>query len=136
MLALQSLDKLGILDKAFIRADQLSGGQQQRVALARALTQEPKIILADEPVASLDPVTTISVMDDFAKINREFGITIVANMHHVDLAMKYANRIIGIKSGKIVFDGTPDKITDEVLFNIYGRALKHSEKLGEVDDAN
>lgn len=136
MLALQSLDKLGILDKAFIRADQLSGGQQQRVALARALTQEPKIILADEPVASLDPVTTISVMDDFAKINREFGITIVANMHHVDLAMKYANRIIGIKSGKIVFDGTPDKITDEVLFNIYGRALKHSEKIGEVDDAN
>src|SRR5574344_2659904 len=136
MLALQSLDKLGILDKAFIRADQLSGGQQQRVALARALTQEPKIILADEPVASLDPVTTISVMDDFAKINREFGITIVANMHHVDLAMKYANRIIGIKSGKIVFDGTPDEITDEVLFNIYGRALKHSEKLGEVDDAN
>jgi phosphonate transport system ATP-binding protein len=135
MLALQSLDKLGILDKAFIRADQLSGGQQQRVALARALTQEPKIILADEPVASLDPVTTISVMDDFAKINREFGITIVANMHHVDLAMKYANRIIGIKSGKIVFDGTPDEITDEVLFNIYGRALKHSEKLGEVDDA-
>ncbi len=136
MLALQSLDKLGILDKAFIRADQLSGGQQQRVALARALTQEPKIILADEPVASLDPVTTISVMDDFAKINREFGITIVANMHHVDLAMKYANRIIGIKSGKIVFDGTPDEITDEALFNIYGRALKHSEKLGEVDDAN
>ena len=136
MLALQSLNKLGILDKAFIRADQLSGGQQQRVALARALTQEPKIILADEPVASLDPVTTISVMDDFAKINREFGITIVANMHHVDLAMKYANRIIGIKSGKIVFDGTPDEITDEVLFNIYGRALKHSEKLGEVDDAN
>lgn len=136
MLALQSLDKLGILDKAFIRADQLSGGQQQRVALARALTQEPKIILADEPVASLDPVTTISVMDDFAKINREFGITIVANMHHVDLAIKYANRIIGIKAGKIVFDGTSDEITDEVLFNIYGRALKHSEKLGEVDDAN
>lgn len=136
MLALQSLDKLGILDKAFIRADQLSGGQQQRVALARALTQEPKIILADEPVASLDPVTTVSVMDDFAKINKEFGITIVANMHHVDLAIKYANRIIGIKAGKIVFDGRPEDITDEVLFNIYGRALKHSEKLGEVDDAN
>jgi phosphonate transport system ATP-binding protein len=119
MLALQSLDKLGILDKAFIRADQLSGGQQQRVALARALTQEPKIILADEPVASLDPVTTVSVMDDFAKINKEFGITIVANMHHVDLAIKYANRIIGIKAGKIVFDGRPEDITDEVLFNIY-----------------
>lgn len=134
MLALQSLDKLGILDKAFVRADELSGGQQQRVALARALTQEPSIILADEPVASLDPVTTLSVMDDFKRINKDFNITIVANMHHVDLAMKYSNRIIGINAGKIVFDGTPDQITDEILLKIYGRALKRSEKLGDVDE--
>jgi len=133
MLALQSLDKLGILDKAFVRADQLSGGQQQRVALARALTQEPKLILADEPVASLDPVTTLSVMDDFKRINKDFNITIVANMHHVDLALKYATRIIGIKAGEIVFDGTPDEVTDEVTTRIYGRALKHSEKLGDLD---
>lgn len=133
MLALQSLDKLGILDKAFTRADQLSGGQQQRVALARALTQEPKLILADEPVASLDPVTTLSVMDDFKRINKELGITIVANMHHVDLALKYANRIIGIKDGQIVFDGTPDEITDDITYLIYGRALKHSEKLGDIE---
>jgi phosphonate transport system ATP-binding protein len=134
LLAFRSMEKLGILDKAFVRADQLSGGQQQRVALARALTQEPNIILADEPVASLDPVTTISVMNDFKKINKEFKITIVANMHHVDLAKKYSSRIIGIKAGKIVFDGLPEEITDEILLNIYGRSLKSNEVLGEVDE--
>ena len=89
--------------------------------------------MADEPVASLDPVTTLSVMDDFKRINKELGITIVANMHHVDLATKYANRIIGIRGGQIVFDGRPEEINDEMLLKIYGRALKHSEKLGDVD---
>jgi phosphonate transport system ATP-binding protein len=133
-LAFDSLNKLGILDKAFVRADELSGGQQQRVALARALTQEPTLILADEPVASLDPVTTISVMNDFKKINEDYKITIVSNMHHVDLALKYANRIIGIRDGEIVFDGAPKDVNDEVLLKIYGRALKSSEKLGEVDE--
>ncbi|MFA5006668.1 MAG: phosphonate ABC transporter ATP-binding protein [Candidatus Izemoplasmatales bacterium] len=131
ILALESLDTMGILDKAFTRADQLSGGQQQRVALARALTQKPKLILADEPVASLDPITTVQVMDDFARINRDFGITIVANMHHVDLALKYAQRIIGIKDGQIVFDGPAQAITEAKLVEIYGRALKHNEILGE-----
>lgn len=134
LLAFRSMEKLGILDKAFIRADQLSGGQQQRVALARALTQEPNIILADEPVASLDPVTTISVMNDFKRINKELKITIVANMHHVDLAKKYSTRIIGLRAGKIVFDGLPSQINDEVLLNIYGRSLKSNEVLGEVDE--
>jgi phosphonate transport system ATP-binding protein len=133
MLALSSLQKLGILDKAYVRADQLSGGQQQRVALARALTQEPSIILADEPVASLDPVTTLEVMDDFKRINLTEKITIIANMHHVDLATKYASRIIGIKNGKIVFDGLPKDITDSILINIYGRALNRNEKLGAID---
>lgn len=133
MLALQSLDKLGILDKAFVRADQLSGGQMQRVALARALTQQPSLILADEPVASLDPITTLSVMDDFKRINQEDKITIVANMHHVDLALKYATRIIGIRAGEIVFDGKPEEVTEEALIKIYGRSLNHNEKLG-VDD--
>lgn len=133
MLALQSLEKLNILDKAFSRCDELSGGQQQRVALARALTQEPNIILADEPVASLDPVTTLSVMDDFKRINRDFGITIIANMHHVDLALKYANRIIGIKEGKIIFDGKPSEINDEIITLIYGRPLNSNEKLGDVE---
>lgn len=129
LLALRSLDKLGILDKAYTRADQLSGGQQQRVALARALTQEPKLILADEPVASLDPVTTVSVMDDFSRINK-MGITIIANMHHVDLAKRYSSRIIGIKEGRIVFDGKPEEINDEVTIRIYGRPLNNNETLG------
>lgn len=129
MLALRSLDKLGILDKAYVRADQLSGGQQQRVALARALTQDPKLILADEPAASLDPVTTISVMDDFTRINK-LGITIIANMHHVDLAKRYSTRIIGVKAGQVVFDGKPEEVTDEVTMKIYGRALNKNENLG------
>ncbi len=131
LMALEALDTLGILEKTYIRADQLSGGQQQRVALARALTQKPRLILADEPVASLDPVTTVQVMDDFARINHDFGITILANMHHVDLALKYAKRIIGIREGEIVFDGGADEVTDEVLVRIYGRSLKHDEILGE-----
>jgi phosphonate transport system ATP-binding protein len=131
LIALQALETMGILEKAFVRADKLSGGQQQRVALARALTQKPKIILADEPVASLDPITTVQVMDDFARINRDLGITIVANMHHVDLALKYATRIIGIKAGEIVYDGSSKDITEDILMNIYGRALKHNEILGD-----
>ena len=131
LLALESLETMGILDKSFQRADQLSGGQQQRVALARALTQKPKVILADEPVASLDPITTVQVMDDFARINKEYGITIVANMHHVDLAVKYATRIIGIKNGEVVFDGPSSKVNDDILVQIYGRSLKHDEVLGE-----
>ena len=129
ILALEALDKMGILDKAFERADRLSGGQQQRVALARALAQEPKLILADEPVASLDPITTLSVMDDFLRINKELGITIITNMHHVDLALKYASRVVGIKSGRIVFDGATQDVTEEVLENVYGRKLTKDEVL-------
>jgi phosphonate transport system ATP-binding protein len=128
--ALESLQTMGILDKAFVRADKLSGGQQQRVALARALTQQPKLILADEPVASLDPLTTVQVMDDFLKINQQLGMTIVANMHHVDLALKYATRVIGIKAGKIVFDGPKSDVNEAVLTTIYGRGLKHDEVIG------
>lgn len=134
LLALQSLDKFGILDKAYVRADQLSGGQQQRVALARALCQEPKILLADEPVASLDPATTIAVMNDFTRINK-MGITIIANMHHVDLAKKYSSRIIGVKAGEIVFDGRPEEVDDEVCFQIYGRHLNQNDNLGAAVDA-
>ncbi len=133
LLALQSLDKFGILDKAYVRADRLSGGQQQRVALARALCQEPKILLADEPVASLDPATTIAVMNDFTRINK-MGITIIANMHHVDLAKKYSSRIIGVKGGRIVFDGKPEEVTDDVCFQIYGRHLNQNDNLGAAVD--
>lgn len=131
LLALKNLELMGILDKAYDRADRLSGGQQQRVALARALTQEPKIILADEPTASLDPLTSMQVMDDFEKINKELGITIIANMHHVDLSKKYATRILGVRKGKIVFDGKPEELTDVALETIYGRKLTASEVLNK-----
>ena len=117
--ALEALDKVGILDKAYIRADQLSGGQQQRVALARTLAQNPEIILADEPVAALDPVTAKQVMDDFKKINKEMDITILINIHHVELALDYCDRIIGIRAGKIVYDGPAKDVTKDVLDMIY-----------------
>ena len=118
--ALESLDKVGILDKAYMRADQLSGGQQQRVALARTLTQGPQIILADEPVAALDPVTAKQVMQDFVRINQEMGISILLNIHHVELALEYADRIIGIRAGRIVYDGPSANVDKTVLDAIYG----------------
>ncbi len=118
--ALESLDKVGILDKAYMRADQLSGGQQQRVALARTLTQGPQIILADEPVAALDPVTAMQVMQDFVRINQEMGISILLNIHHVELALEYADRIIGIRAGRIVYDGPSANVDQTVLDAIYG----------------
>ena len=117
--ALEALDKVGILDKAFVRADQLSGGQQQRVALARTLAQNPQIILADEPVASLDPVTAKQVMDDFLRINQEMKITVLINIHHVELALQYASRVVGIRSGEIVYDGPASQVDEAVLDAIY-----------------
>ena len=117
--ALEALDKMGILDKAFVRADQLSGGQQQRVALARTLAQNPQIILADEPVASLDPVTARQVMDDFQRINRDMNITVIINIHHVELALQYASRVIGIREGRIVYDGPAAQVTQQILDDIY-----------------
>ncbi|HJC99621.1 phosphonate ABC transporter ATP-binding protein [Candidatus Arthromitus sp. SFB-turkey] len=117
--ALEALDKVGIVEKAFIRADQLSGGQQQRVALARTLAQNPEIILADEPVAALDPITARRVMEDFRKINKEMNISILINIHHVELALNYADRIIGIRDGKIVYDGKAEDVTEEILDDIY-----------------
>ena len=122
MRALESLDKVGILDKAYTRCDQLSGGQQQRVALARTLNQTPTIILADEPVAALDPVTAHQVMGDFKRINEEMNISILINIHHVDLALKYATRLIGIRAGEIVYDGPVDQVTQEILDSIYNGA--------------
>ena len=119
VIALEALDKVGILDKAYTRCDQLSGGQQQRVALARTLAQQPKIMLADEPVAALDPVTARQVMDDFRCINKEMNISILINIHHVDLALEYADRVIGVRAGEIVYDGPSSKVTQEVLDSIY-----------------
>ena len=125
--ALESLDKVGILDKAYIRADQLSGGQQQRVALARTLAQNPKIILADEPVAALDPVTAKQVMQDFVRINKDMGISILLNIHHVELAIEYADRIIGIRAGQIVYDGPAKAVDQTVLSSIYGESGPQEE---------
>ena len=122
--ALMALYRVGILEKAYQRADQLSGGQQQRVALARTLAQSPKIILADEPVASLDPVTANGVMEDFQRINQELNMTVIINIHHVELALQYANRVIGIRAGEIVYDGRAEDVTDEILQQIYHGSIE------------
>ena len=127
MEALEALHKVGILDKAYTRADQLSGGQQQRVALARTLAQNSQIILADEPVAALDPVTAKQVMDDFSRINREYKITVLINIHHVDLALQYADRVIGIRAGEIVYDGPSRAVDQAVLAGIYGERLSEAQ---------
>lgn len=128
--ALEALDKVGILDKAYNRVDQLSGGQQQRVALARTLAQNPDIILADEPVASLDPVTAKVVMDDFKRINKETNMSILLNIHHVELALEYADRVVGIRKGEIVFDGKATDVTQKELDIIYGSP----ENVPSMDD--
>lgn len=135
MAALEALDKVGILDKAYTRCDQLSGGQQQRVALARTLNQNPNIILADEPVASLDPVTAHMVMGDFARINKELNISILINIHHVDLALEYASRVIGIRAGQIVFDGPTSIVTQELLDEVYGGATVPTAGAAEDEKA-
>lgn len=130
--ALEALDKVNILDKAYMRADQLSGGQQQRVALARTLCQDPEIILADEPVAALDPVSANQVMQDFKRINEEYNISVLINIHHVDLALKYAKRVIGIKEGKVVFDGDASSVDENVLKTIYGD--RYEQEIGSKDE--
>ncbi|HEY4431837.1 MAG TPA: phosphonate ABC transporter ATP-binding protein [Paenibacillus sp.] len=134
--ALEALDKVGILDKAFIRVDQLSGGQQQRVALARTLAQNPDIILADEPIASLDPVTSKLVMDDFKRINKDMNISVIMNIHHVEIALEYCDRIIGIRKGAVVFDGESSKVTQEILDDIYGGKLEEVKASLEEKSAN
>jgi phosphonate transport system ATP-binding protein len=128
-IAMQSLERVDIVEKAYVRASDLSGGQQQRVGIARALAQEPGIILADEPVASLDPPTSHVVMRDLQRINRELGITTVVNLHFLDLARVYAQRIVGLRSGELVFDG-PTSAADETVFrDIYGRSLTADDLL-------
>ncbi|KRN25622.1 phosphonate ABC transporter ATP-binding protein [Lacticaseibacillus camelliae] len=124
--AYDALGTVELQDKVYTRADQLSGGQQQRVSIARALTQQPQIILADEPIASLDPQTTKRVMDDLQRINREMGITVVANLHSVELAQAYATRIIGIRAGEKVFDGPVAEATDEAIAEIYSGEEKEA----------
>jgi phosphonate transport system ATP-binding protein len=119
--AVLELDRLGIVDKALTRAQLLSGGQQQRVAIARALMQQPDIILADEPVASLDPFNAEVVMQALGEINRTRGITVIVNLHALDLARRYCTRIIGMSSGRLVFDGLTSELTAEATAQIYAR---------------
>ncbi|MFO1146783.1 MAG: phosphonate ABC transporter ATP-binding protein [Alsobacter sp.] len=119
-MALSALDMLDIASLAAQRADSLSGGQQQRVAIARALVQEPKVILADEPIASLDPRNTKVVMDALLRINKHFGITVLCNLHSLDLARTYCDRLVGMSAGRLVFDGAPEALTDGVARDLYG----------------
>lgn len=119
--ALQQLERVGIADKAYMRADELSGGQQQRVGIARALMQDPKMILADEPVASLDPVLAHSIMKHLEEINKTDGVTVLCSLHFLDLVHRYADRVIALNEGKLVFEGLPKDIDDKKFKDIYGR---------------
>ena len=132
-LAFEALNQVEILEKAYVRGSNLSGGQQQRVGIARALAQKPKVMLADEPVASLDPITSRVVMKYLKEINQELGITTIVNLHFLDLAKEFGERLIGLKDGKLVYDGKVEDVSDEDFENIYGRALKASDMLGEDD---
>lgn len=121
--ALEAIDQVGILDKAYTRVDQLSGGQQQRVALARTLAGQPEIILADEPVASLDPVTARLVLDDLRRINETQQMTVLLNIHHVELAIEYSDLILGVRAGELVYFGPAADITQKDLDLIYGQGM-------------
>jgi phosphonate transport system ATP-binding protein len=128
VIALAALERMDIGGLAAQRADQLSGGQQQRVAICRALVQEPDIILADEPVASLDPRNTKVVMDELQRINRQFGITVLCNLHSLDLAHAYCDRLVGMAQGRVVFDDVPAALTEQLARDLYG--LEAADVLG------
>jgi phosphonate transport system ATP-binding protein len=129
-IALSALQQFDIGGLAAQRADQLSGGQQQRVAICRALVQEPDLILADEPVASLDPRNTHLVMEALAEINRRYGITVLCNLHSLDLARRYCDRLVGLAAGRLVFDGAPEMLTDAAAHDLYG--TEAADVLGEA----
>ena len=126
-MAIKQLARVGISDQAHKRADELSGGQQQRVSIARAMMQNPKIILADEPVASLDPVLAHSIMQYLEKINKEDGVTVICSLHFLDLVHRYADRAVALNGGELMFDGSPKGIDDEKFKEIYGR---EAERIG------
>jgi len=125
--AMSNLERVGIADKAHNRADELSGGQQQRVGIARALMQDPRILLADEPVASLDPVLAHSIMKILKRLNQEDGITVICSLHFLDLVQQYADRAIALNEGQLVFDGLPHEIDDQRFREIYGQ---DAERIG------
>ena len=130
-MAFEALNQVEILEKAYVRASNLSGGQRQRVGIARALSQKPKVMLADEPVASLDPITSRVVMSYLKKINTELGITTIVNLHFLDLAKEFGDRLIGLRDGELVFDGNVNDVSDEDFENIYGRSIKSSDLIGD-----
>lgn len=125
--AFKQLERVGIADKAYHRADELSGGQQQRVGIARAMMQNPEMILADEPVASLDPVLAHSIMQYLEKINKEDGMTVLCSLHFLDLVHRYADRVVALNQGRLMFDGPPKDIDDAKFKEIYGR---EAERVG------
>ncbi len=124
MQAHRIINILGLHDQVYQRCDQLSGGQKQRVGIARALVQNPRMILCDEPISSLDPNSSKIIMDLLRSISREMGITFIVNLHQVNVALKYSDRIIGVNKGKLVFDGSPDQLTTERISDIYGSTAK------------
>jgi phosphonate transport system ATP-binding protein len=126
-IALEALERVGLLDKALTRVDNLSGGQQQRVGIARALAQQPKVLLADEPVASLDPAASERVLSLLHRICKEDGLCAVVSLHQVELAKRYADRLVGLADGAVVFDGGPAELTDEHLAKIYDGANEEEE---------
>lgn len=130
--AVEALERLDLMPHAFQRAGTLSGGQQQRVAIARALMQEPSILLADEPIASLDPRNAARVMESLKKINRQDGITILCNLHTIDAARQYSDRIIGMAKGRIVFDGGPAQLTQTIMREIYQIDGQHEDVPEEI----
>jgi phosphonate transport system ATP-binding protein len=129
-IAIEALDRLDLVPQALQRAGTLSGGQQQRVAIAKALVQKPKIMLADEPIASLDPANATLVMDGLAQINKEDGITVLVNLHTLDTARAYCDRIIAMRQGRVFFDGNACQLTDDVVRDIYG--LKGLQEFNEA----
>jgi phosphonate transport system ATP-binding protein len=123
-IALECLEMVALGHKAFQRADTLSGGEQQRVAIARALAQRPKLILADEPVASLDPKIARQVLDYLRDVSQRLGISVICNLHQIDFAREYAERIIGLSQGRLIFDGPPSALTDDIINQIYGSRME------------
>ncbi|MCR4404712.1 MAG: phosphonate ABC transporter ATP-binding protein [Candidatus Acetothermia bacterium] len=125
--ARRALERVGLLEKMFVRADQLSGGQQQRVGIARALMQEPELLLADEPVSALDPATSHSILKYLEQMNRQDGVTVLCALHFLSLARRYGTRIIALKGGRIVFEGSPSEIDDAKFKEIYGEEAEQVE---------
>jgi len=132
-IALKALERVELVEKAYSRASNLSGGQQQRVGIARALAQEPRVLLADEPVASLDPVTSHTVMRDLRRINRDLGITTIINLHFLDLARSYGKRLIGLRDGELVYDGDIGDVDEATFRGIYGRSVTPDDLLEGAD---